>query len=428
MIMIEGKTFVGFGFGPIQSGLFLYEAYASGNFSRFVVAEIDAELVRAVRAGGGAYTLNVARRDGLDRKRIEGVEIYNPADAADREAIVEAVAASDEMATSLPSVSFYDAGGATSVAGLLGEGLSRRKAPLPSILYAAENHNHAADLLRGDVLKHAAPSALAGVEFLNTVIGKMSGVVMDREAISRLRLAPLTPGLGRAVLVEEFNRILISRVTLPAYRRGIGVFIEKDDLLPFEEAKLYGHNAIHAMIAYLAERRGHVTIAQAGGDRWIMDRARAAFLEESGRALVRRHAGLNDPLFTEAGYRAYAEDLLERMVNPNLNDLVSRVGRDHARKLAYDDRLFGTMRLALEYGIEPRNLALGAAAGVLSMIRHQGQFRTPVRQLPRGEGDLSRESLQSVLQELWGAKADSHAVRMVELTWQAARLLQDKMQ
>ena len=32
-------TFVGFGFGAIQAGLFLYEAYRSGNFGRLVVAE-----------------------------------------------------------------------------------------------------------------------------------------------------------------------------------------------------------------------------------------------------------------------------------------------------------------------------------------------------------------------------------------------------
>ena len=33
------KSFVGFGFGAIQAGLFLYEAHASGQFDRFVVAE-----------------------------------------------------------------------------------------------------------------------------------------------------------------------------------------------------------------------------------------------------------------------------------------------------------------------------------------------------------------------------------------------------
>jgi mannitol-1-phosphate/altronate dehydrogenase len=428
--MGDKKTFVGFGFGPIQSGLFLYEAYASGNFSRFVVAEIDKSLVAAVRASGGRYTVNVARKGGIDRRELAGIELFDPAEPDGRRAILDAVAASDELATSLPSVRFYDAGGASSVAGLIAEGLAMRKRPRPTILYAAENHNHAAELLREAVLKHAPAAALESVEILNTVIGKMSGVITDAEAIARLNLAPLTPpfeggpsgqGANRAVLVEEFNRILISRVTLAGYRRGIEVFVEKDDLLPFEEAKLYGHNAVHAMIAYLADLRGLVTIAEAGRDARIMDLARRAFLEESGAALIRRHARLNDPLFTEPGYRDYADDLLARMVNPNLNDLVARVGRDHARKLAYDDRLYGTMRLALQYSIEPKLLALGAAAGVLSMIKRQGELRPPLPTLPRIAAELTEDSLRSLLLSLWGEKADEYAPRLIDLTWEAFR-------
>ena len=73
----------------------------------------------------------------------------------------------------------------------------------------------------------------------NTVIGKMSGVVTDPLQIRRDGLVPLVEGGSQAVLVEEFNRILISQITLPDFRRGIDVFQEKADLLPFEEAKLY---------------------------------------------------------------------------------------------------------------------------------------------------------------------------------------------
>ena len=76
------KTFVGFGFGPIQAGLFLYEAQTSKHFSRFVVAEIDPALVRAVRENGGECTVNIARKDGIDRFTLKGVEIYNPRDPA----------------------------------------------------------------------------------------------------------------------------------------------------------------------------------------------------------------------------------------------------------------------------------------------------------------------------------------------------------
>jgi mannitol-1-phosphate 5-dehydrogenase len=94
--------------------------------------------------------------------------------------------------------------------------------------------------------------------------------------------------------------------------------------------------------------------------------AREAFLEESGAAMIARHKGL-DPLFTPAGYQAYADDLLERMINPYLRDLIERVVRDPRRKLAWNDRLIGTMCLALDAGVQPRRFALGAAAAVESL-------------------------------------------------------------
>jgi len=426
----RGKRFVGFGFGPIQSALFLYEAYRSGNFASFSVADVDRELVEAVRAGGGRYTVNIARSDRIDRFTVEGVELHDSRDPEGRRAILAAAAASDELCTALPSVAVYTAGGEASVASLLAAGLAaRRRAggePLPTIVYTAENHNHAAEILEDHLRAQTPAGALAGVQILNTVIGKMSGVITDPPTIARLGLATLTPRIPRAVLVEEFNRILISRVRLPGYRRGIEVFREKEDLLPFEEAKLYGHNAIHALIGYLAELRGHLTVAEAGRDAWIMGVARRAFIEESGAALVRRHAGVGDPLFTPAGYAEYADDLLERMVNPNLNDLVERVGRDHTRKLGIEDRLYGTLALALEAGIEPRNLALGAAAGVVSMIRRRA---APAGvSLPDSEEALDEASLGELLRALWGQSGQAlaqaaGAERLVALTAEALRRL-----
>jgi mannitol-1-phosphate 5-dehydrogenase len=416
---------VGFGFGPIQSALFLYEAYRSGNFAAFTVADVDRELVDAVRATGGRYTVNIARPDGIDRFTVEGVEAHDSRSPEGRRAIVQAVAASDELATALPSVAVYAEGGESSVADLLAAGLAARQAAglpsegRPTIVYTAENHNRAAEILEEHLRERAPAEALAGLQVLNTVIGKMSGVTTDLPSIRRLGLATLTPDIPRAVLVEEFNRILISRVRLPGFRRGIEVFQEKEDLLPFEEAKLYGHNAIHALIAYLAELKGCLTIAEAGKDPWIMEVARRAFIQESGAALIRRHAGLGDSLFTPEGYAEYAEDLLRRMVNPHLNDQVERVGRDHARKLGFEDRLYGTMALTLEAGIEPRDLALGAAAGVLSLVRRRA---APAGlRLPAGEQELDEAGLGGLLRDLWGDAAQKPAqvalaARLIGLT------------
>jgi mannitol-1-phosphate 5-dehydrogenase len=100
-------------------------------------------------------------------------------------------------------------------------------------------------------------------------------------------------------------------------------------------------------------------------ERWIFLR-QGAFIEESGAALIHRYRG-SDTLFTPAGYAAYADDLLARMVNPYLADTIERVGRDVERKLGWEDRLIGTIRLCLSEGIIPVRYALGAAAALIHL-------------------------------------------------------------
>jgi mannitol-1-phosphate 5-dehydrogenase len=364
--MVGGRTFVGFGFGAIQGGLFLYEAFRSGHFDRLVVAEVMPEVVKALRDARGTFRVNVAARDGIQAHAVRGVEVYNPNDPHDRDALISALGEADEVATALPSVEFYDRGPAP-VARLLAEGFGRREKP--GVVYAAENHNHAAEMLEGAMCEYQS-GARAPVQFLNTVIGKMSGVVTDAGEIRAQGLAPITENLARAFLVESFNRILITRIELSGFQRGISVFEEKPDLLPFEEAKLYGHNATHALLGYLAYEKGVRFMSDIAADRELFEFGREAFLRESGTALIHRHDSL-DPLFTEAGFRAYADDLLERMLNPYLRDAVERVIRDPRRKLGWNDRLIGTMRLALDAGIAPQGFARGAAAAVRLLASEQ---------------------------------------------------------
>lgn len=380
------RVFVGIGFGAIQGGLFLYEAFRSQHFDRLVVGEIRPEVVESVRDCGGRYCVNVATHDGIEIQEVTGVEIYNPLIAEDRGKFIEAIAQASEIATALPSVTFYTDGDAP-VATLLAEGIGRKIADpaLPhAVVYTAENHNHAAELLQeavGKILGLGEGSLADRVEFLNTVIGKMSGIVTDRQRIVSEGLEPLVEGLDYAFLVEAFNRILISAIKLPDFTRGIATFTEKSDLLPFEEAKLYGHNAAHALLGYLAIQHGYEYITESKNHEELIQFVREAFLEESGRALIQRHEGV-DRLFTIEGFRAYADDLLDRMLNPYLHDTVERVTRDPLRKLAWNDRLIGTMRLVDRYGILPLRFARGAAAALEYLEKIYPGFDGMQRVLP----------------------------------------------
>ena len=81
-------------------------------------------------------------------------------------------------------------------------------------------------------------------------------------------------------------------------------------------------------------------------------------MEESARALSKKYGvPLEDIML-------HMTDLLERFTNAALRDTCSRLGREPARKLSPQDRLIGSATLALEMGITPAYIAIGAAAGL----------------------------------------------------------------
>ena len=370
MALSGTRTFVGFGFGAIQSGLFLYEAFISGAFRRLVVAEVVPEAVAAVRREDGFFCVNIAHRDRVESVRIGPIEIHDPVEQADRQGILSAIVEAEEIATAVPSVAFYVSDKSGSIHRLLAEGLCRKveQGGPRLVVYAAENHNHAAEILESAVMglipQEQRAAVSARVRFCNTVIGKMSQVIGDPLEVQARSLTPITPDYPRAFLVEAFNRILISKVQFPEpFERGISVLQEKDNLLPFEEAKLYGHNATHALLGYLGALLGAQHVADLKERPGMLSFARAAFIDESGAALIRKYAGL-DPLFTMHGYQEFADDLLERMMNPFLMDKIERVTRDTERKLGWNDRLVGTMRMAFKQQTTPGRYALGAAAAL----------------------------------------------------------------
>lgn len=416
MSLTRTRTYIGFGFGAIQAGLFLYEAFRSGVFRRLVVAEVLPEMVAAVRQAQGWFSVNIAHLDRVEQAQVGPLEIENPASEPDRKRLVDAIAEAEEIGTAIPSVAYYVSEGSASLHRILAEGLRQKavRGGPRAVVYTAENHNQAAEILEANVIEEIPEgereTVRSRVQFLNTVIGKMSGVVSDPEEIRMQGLATVTPEDRRAFLVESFNRILVSKIRFgerrgePPFRRGIEIFEEKRDLLPFEEAKLYGHNATHALAAYLGALSGVEYIAQLREIPGVLTFLRAAFIEESGKALVRKYAGV-DPLFTHEGYTAYVDDLLARMINPYLQDTVERVGRDPARKLAWDDRLIGTMRVALQQGVEPRRYACGAAAALATMERSiletDSSLETLLSPLWRGAGpgEAEKEAVLGLVED-----------------------------
>ena len=354
-------SYVGFGFGAIQGGLFLPVVHSSGNFDRLSVAEIDPVIVEGVRANKGSFSCNIAHHDRVEFITIEGIDVLNPTVADDREALIQSISEAGEIGSALPSFQLYDQPPAP-IARILAEGLTRKsKRPNlpPAVVYAAENDSRAATRLEALCWDHAPAGFGDKVVFSETVIPKMCTVVQCAKRIEKEGLVPMFPGSSRALLVESYDKILVEDYTPSGFERGITSFIPKRQLDPFAQTKFLGHNAVHAWLGYLAESERLLLMSEIGHRDDLMRRAFQVFKQEVGPGLIHAHGNTQDPLFTEAGIDQYAKDALKRMVNPFLNDPIERVTRDPMRKLGWEDRLIGAMRLAIKAGIVPVLLAEG---------------------------------------------------------------------
>lgn len=390
-------SYVGFGFGAIQGGLFLPAVQSSGNFDRILVAEIDPAIVEGVRANKGSFSCNIAHDDRVEFITIEGVEVVNPTDADDRESLVQAIAEAGEIGSALPSFQLYDQPPAP-VARLLAEGLTRKsKRPNlpPTVVYAAENDSRAATRLEALCWDHAPAGFGDKVVFSETVIPKMCTIVENAKRIEAEGLVSMFPGSSRALLVEAYDKILVEQQVPAGFERGISSFIPKKYLDPFAHTKFFGHNAVHAWLGFLAESEGMLLMSQVGKRDDLMRGALEVFQKEVGPGLIHAHARGEDVLFTKEGILSYAKDALKRMVNPFLNDPIERITRDPVRKLGWEDRLIGAMRLALDAGVQPLLLAEGARIA-----------------LQRGAKDASLAP-KDLLKKIWSQEAPKEEINQI---------------
>ena len=379
----------------------LYEAVKSGNFNRYVILEVNDELVNSIRDSHCTININTATENGIIKSVISDFEIYNPNNVHDKKNIESAISNADEMATAIPSIDYYDQGGENSIANLLACNLNPDK---PQIVYTAENNNYAAEILLDRILTHGDGNKPVEFQILNTVIGKMGGVIQDRKTINDLGLNLLVPGGPNAILVEEFNHIIVSKVLLKGVKRGIDVFQEKEDLLPFEEAKLFGHNAVHSMLGYLAYFKNYLFMSDIRQDASLYRYGEIAFRDECGALLLKKYKHLNDPLFTEEGFEFYGSDLLKRMTNPYLRDEVRRICRDPLRKIGYNDRFLGTIQEAFKQNVVAKTIAQAVIAGLCYIINEKINIGVDY---PGNCTDLTTKHIERILREVWKDEEDN---------------------
>ncbi|MBR2435108.1 MAG: hypothetical protein IKB22_06505 [Lentisphaeria bacterium] len=334
------KTFLGIGAGPIQTGIYVAGA-AKGGFDRIVLADVDKALVAAIRASG-TVTVNTACADSIRTDVYNNVEIYDSSVPEDLEKLKEIAADALAINTALPAVKFYQ------YCIWLKEAFDRNPDGVRYV-YTSENCTTAAEELRKVLGEYP------NTYYLDTVIGKMSKIFLAEES----ELPPLAPGYVKGHLVEEFCTIYTTDA--PGIENvGIVGLYPKKDIYPFEEAKLYGHNASHFLLGVMAAQKGCRYMSDTVNHPEIVEMTRQTLLKECGPALCKKFKGV-DSYFEPEEYNEWALELVRRMTSPLLSDSVDRVIRDLDRKLAWEDRIIGAMRLCISQDIRPELLAQGAA-------------------------------------------------------------------
>ena len=182
-----------------------------------------------------------------------------------------------------------------------------------------------------------------------------------------------------------------------AFKGGVP---EIKNMVPFEpfdfylKRKLYIHNMGHATCAYLGDLLKLQYIYQS------IDVADVRILVQN--AMLESAVALSKKYGVElGGIVMHITDLLNRFTNAALMDTCARVGGDPGRKLSPDDRLIGSSLLALEQGITPAYIAVGAAAGLHRYINE-------------AEGmEQGLDAAKQVLADVSGLAADSELATMI---------------
>ena len=336
------KIFLGIGCGPIQTGIFVAGA-SKGNFDKIVIAEVNPAMVEAIRKAG-SITVNTSNAKGIVSNTYDKVEIYNPSVAEDLEILKDYASKAIAINTALPATKFYQF-----CVPWLKEGF-KRNPDAQRYVYTSENSTTAAD-----DFKNTMAEDFPNTYYLDTVIGKMSKIFKTDENPA---LPPLAPGLEAGHLVEEFCTIYTS--SAPGIENvGIVGLYPKQDLYPFEEAKLYGHNASHFALGMMAKARKCTYMSEVAAFPEAMQEVKNLLINECGAALCKKFAGVDD-YFKVENFNAWAEELIERMVSPNLADSVDRIIRDLDRKLSWNDRSIGAIRMCLSQDVYPALLIKNA--------------------------------------------------------------------
>lgn len=337
--------------------------YGGGNIGRgfigallsqsgFKVTFIDvAEPVVKTLQENHRYPIRIVSTEGYEDVWVENVTAVN----SNLPEAVDAIANCDIMATAVGAriLKFI----VPNIVAGLRKRWTMNKGPLNIII--CENLNDANKVLETMLKEQMTEEEKAKfdetVGLVETSIGRMVPVQTEE----------MKDGEPMRVCVESYGFLPVDKAAFK------GEVPEIKNMVPYEpfdfyiKRKLYIHNMGHAICAYLGNLMGLEYIYESIAIPEVRILVQNA-MQESEIALSQRYG------VPMADLQEHITDLLYRFTNKALKDTCQRVGGDPARKLSPSDRLIGSSLLALEEGITPAYIAVGAAGGLRRYLKENG--------------------------------------------------------
>ena len=372
------KSAVMYGGGNIGRGFIGMLLSASGYEVTFVdVAESVVNTLNEKHC----YPVRIISGEGNRDIQVENVKAVNGNDTS---AVAEAIASAEVMATAVGvNVLKYIIGNI--VAGIR---LRKERNGGPLNILICENLMDANKVIEGMLKAHLTPEEQdwfdENIGLVEASIGRMVPVQTEQ----------MKDGDPMRVCVESYGFLPVDK---DAFKGQIPQIRNMVPFSPFDfylKRKLYIHNMGHATCAYLGDLLGLAYIYEAIDRDEVYILVRGA-MEESAQALSKKY---NVEL---ADILCHVTDLLYRFTNAALQDTCKRVGGDPRRKLGAQDRIIGAATTALEMGITPAYICVGAAAALYRFINEADG-------MDQGEG-----SALAVLKEVSGLTEEDTLTQLI---------------
>jgi mannitol-1-phosphate 5-dehydrogenase len=321
-----GKKAVHFGGGNIGRGFVAEFLHESGYEVVFV--DILDNIIEALQKAD-SYKVTEVGGEGEHVKVISNYRAinskYNLAD------VVKEISEADIVTCAVgPNILKF-------IASPIAQAIDARKEPKPLAVIACENAIGATDTLAGFIKdpKNTPPERLESISerarFANSAIDR---IVPTQD-----------PDAGLDVKIESFFEWCVDQTPFkdiggPPEIKGVHWV---DDLNPYIERKLFTVNTGHATAAYYGHNVHKRTIYEALNDDSIRERVHDA-LSETSHLVCNKHG------ISVEEQKSYVEQIIARISNPMLEDVVDRVGRAPLRKLSRKERFIGPASQLAERG------------------------------------------------------------------------------